>query len=264
MQSLERDLEGDFSAKVTYTRNGSLSCAVPFSPLLLIENISRKSFSYNQLPQEPLELTILKLDGSCFDILVAKTATVAELKQAVEAAFSHLPRKEAGKISWPHVWGQFCLSYDGQKLLTDSDYIGAYGIKDADQLQFTRHVSTNYNLVKARSVKQARASKHPRISDSEESKQNGEEDEKHDQEGLKQDQDQDDDDDKGVITHCECKLTHLLRGWFSYRRLASSDMRFEKKSSLSRFTSGFLGSFKNILRVYGNKYDSETEILKWE
>ena len=34
------------------------------------------------------------------DILVAKTATVAELMQAVEAAFSHLPRKGAGKISW--------------------------------------------------------------------------------------------------------------------------------------------------------------------
>ena len=69
MQSLERDLEGDFSAKVSYTRNGSLSCAVPFSPLLLIETISRKSFSYNKLPQEPLELTILKLDGSCFGII---------------------------------------------------------------------------------------------------------------------------------------------------------------------------------------------------
>lgn len=33
-------------------------------------------------------------------IQVTKTATVAQLKQAVEAAFSHMPQNGPGKISW--------------------------------------------------------------------------------------------------------------------------------------------------------------------
>lgn len=34
------------------------------------------------------------------DIQVSKTATVAELKDAVEAVFSHMPQKGPAKISW--------------------------------------------------------------------------------------------------------------------------------------------------------------------
>ncbi|KAL2318073.1 hypothetical protein Fmac_031949 [Flemingia macrophylla] len=105
--------------------------------------LARKSFFYNRLPSQPLRLTILKLDGSSFHIQVSKTATVAELKDAVEAVFSHVPYKGPAKISWVHVWGQFCLCYDGQKLVTEKDYLWNYGIKDGDQLRFMRHVSNN-------------------------------------------------------------------------------------------------------------------------
>lgn len=42
------------------------SLAMPLSPLFLIEGLSRKSFSYNKLPEEPLNLSVLKLDGSSF------------------------------------------------------------------------------------------------------------------------------------------------------------------------------------------------------
>lgn len=34
------------------------------------------------------------------DIEVIKTATIAELKEAVEAVFSHMPKKGPVKISW--------------------------------------------------------------------------------------------------------------------------------------------------------------------
>ncbi|KAG9150553.1 hypothetical protein Leryth_010914 [Lithospermum erythrorhizon] len=112
--------------------------------ILGAEAITRKSFSYNKVPQEPLKLTVLKLDGTYFDIEVAKNGTVAELKQAVEVAFSHLPQSGPGKVSWSHVWDHFCLSYNGYKLLNDNDFIGCYEIKDDDQLQFIRHVSINY------------------------------------------------------------------------------------------------------------------------
>lgn len=32
------------------------------------------------------------------------------------------------------MWGQFCLCHDGQKLVTETDYIIDYGIKDGDQV----------------------------------------------------------------------------------------------------------------------------------
>ncbi|TKY58132.1 U11/U12 small nuclear ribonucleoprotein 25 kDa protein [Spatholobus suberectus] len=112
--------------------------------LAIVDGIfARKNFFYDRLPSQPLRLTVLKLDGSCFNIQVSKTATVAQLKDAVEAVFSHVPRQGPAKISWAHVWGQFCLCYDGQKLVTEKDYLRNYGIKDGDQLRFIRHVSNN-------------------------------------------------------------------------------------------------------------------------
>ena len=42
----------------------------------------------------------LHLGLDCVDIEVAKTATVAQLKQAVESVFSHLPNRGPKKISW--------------------------------------------------------------------------------------------------------------------------------------------------------------------
>ncbi|XP_009108886.1 uncharacterized protein LOC103834567 [Brassica rapa] len=116
------------------------SLAASLSPLRLIDR--RSSFNYSQMPEEPIKLTILKLDGSSFDVDVLKTATVRELKMAVEAAFSHLPITVLGNVSWPHVWGQFCLSYDDQILINEADYLVELGIRDGDQLRFIRHISS--------------------------------------------------------------------------------------------------------------------------
>nr|GEU30373.1 hypothetical protein [Tanacetum cinerariifolium] len=56
--------------------------------------------------------SILKLVGTSFDITIKRKATVAKLKQAMEAVFGHLPTQGDSKISWPH---------------------------NGDQLQFVRH-----------------------------------------------------------------------------------------------------------------------------
>lgn len=141
----------------------SRSAALRFSPLLVINSLSRKASFYWKLPQQPIKLSVLKLDGSCFQIEVTKTSTVAELKQAVEDAFSHLPKKGPGKISWLHVWGHFCLCYNDQKLVTETEYIKNYGIKDGDQLHFVRHQSINYNLRKQRQKRWCGALKQPRM-----------------------------------------------------------------------------------------------------
>ncbi|KAG6658624.1 U11/U12 small nuclear ribonucleoprotein 25 kDa protein-like isoform X1 [Carya illinoinensis] len=126
-----------------------------------------KSFAYRSLPQQPLKLSVHKLDGSCFELFVARTATIAELKEAVEEVFGHISPDDQDRedvtISWyVHycdflerkrtyttgktkclVWSHFCLCYKGQKLVDDKAYIRLYGIKDEDQLYFVRHLSIN-------------------------------------------------------------------------------------------------------------------------
>ncbi|KAL0791466.1 hypothetical protein Bca101_007712 [Brassica carinata] len=78
-------------------------------------------------------LSPLRLIDRRRNVEVLKTATVREVKMAVEAAFSHLPITVLGNVSWPHVWGQFCLSYDDQRLINEADYLVELGIRDGDQ-----------------------------------------------------------------------------------------------------------------------------------
>ncbi|CAF2089030.1 hypothetical protein BRARA_F02733 [Brassica rapa] len=113
----------------------------------------RRTFSYDKLPTEPITLSVLKLDGSSFDVHVTSSASVKDLKNAIETAFSHVPKKGPSKISWPHVWGHFCLCFGDQKLVTDTECIGSYGMKDGDEVRFKNHVSGNAVLNKGYSRK---------------------------------------------------------------------------------------------------------------
>ncbi|KAG8375799.1 hypothetical protein BUALT_Bualt10G0138000 [Buddleja alternifolia] len=238
--------------------NGSMSCVFP--PLIRID-APRKSLSFDKLPQEPLRLIVLKLDGSSFGIELRKKGTVGELKRAVEAAFGHLPKKGPGRVSWPHVWGQFCLCHEGQKLLIDSDYIGMLGIKDGDELQFIRHASETYDLVRIQSEREEIDSDdEPTISDG---RQNSEKDDSFHIEIVEENKDEHvvESDNCCVISHCEYRLTHMLRGWFPYRKLTGSDMTVEERSS-SRSSCNILASFKNVLRFSSNKYNSGSENWK--
>lgn len=128
-------LEHDFSLTILI-ENPRNSPSLPlsssqFTTVVMNGILSRKSFSfsYRKLPSQPLRLSVLKLDGSSFgnssviiflcfmanfnsmklimsclicftDIVVSKMATIAEVKQAVQAVFSHMPKKGPGKISW--------------------------------------------------------------------------------------------------------------------------------------------------------------------
>ncbi|KAI3521220.1 hypothetical protein L1887_10681 [Cichorium endivia] len=114
------------------------------NPRVLIHNaliVRGLSFSYQKLPKQLLKLSVLKLDGSSFGVEVSMNATVADLKLALEEFFQLLPTEERCIVSWSHVWGHFCLCYEGQKLLNDKAYIRRLGIKDGDQIKFVRHVT---------------------------------------------------------------------------------------------------------------------------
>ncbi|KVH88789.1 Ubiquitin [Cynara cardunculus var. scolymus] len=190
----------------------SSTLSILSSPLLLIETLSRKSFSYGKLPLEPIKLTVLKLDGSSFDITVAKNPTVAQLKQAVEAAFSHLPK---------HGIGKFCLCFEGQKLLQDQNPVGLHWIKDGDQLQFVRHTSICYNLVKERPEKRDYELEESKASPSkpEEYKDADVQDEENEKEDI------------AVNITCECSWGQLLRRLFSYRRQKGRDSSYKELGS---------------------------------
>ncbi|KAL6985258.1 hypothetical protein U1Q18_018634 [Sarracenia purpurea var. burkii] len=239
-------------------RRASSCCGVPISPHLRVYGLSRRRFSYDKLPHQPLKLTIRKLDGSSFDVEVAKTATVAELKGAVEGTFSHIPRTGSGKISWPHVWGHFCLCYDGWKLLAESEPISNYGINDGDQLQFVRHVSINFNLVRRQSKDRLSALEQPRISDGHlEIEKKGGKNESYDDQENSCNQNED------VTTRYNLKLAELLGRWFTYHRLGSSGRRSEQSSFSSRLANGLLGSFKSIVRLCSsNKLNSRRDPLE--
>ncbi|KAM7279064.1 hypothetical protein ACFE04_006198 [Oxalis oulophora] len=87
-----------------------------------------------KLSHQLFKLSVLKLDGSLFGILVKLNATVADLKLAVEEVFIPSPEEDLDEISLLHVWGHFCLSYDGQKLINDKACVNNFGIKDGDQV----------------------------------------------------------------------------------------------------------------------------------
>ncbi|KAJ1415942.1 Ubiquitin-like domain superfamily [Sesbania bispinosa] len=220
-----------------------------FSSLMIVD----RNFSYDTHPSQSLRLSVLKLDASSFYVEVARTATVAELKQAVEAAFSYMPQKGTGKISWPHVWGQFCLCYDGHKLVTDTDYLRDYGIRDGDQLHFMRHVSNTCSFQKMRLKKRVVNLKPRRRSSSEMNRYQNKEHGDNDDIVL--------DDiviDYGKIQHCnveeyrigKSRLTDIFGGLFSDTRMAVvRRARIEGRIYLTKISRGIVSSFRKIRRI---------------
>ncbi|KAE7997309.1 hypothetical protein FH972_001955 [Carpinus fangiana] len=202
--------------------------------------------SYRLLPQPQqlhLNLSVLKLDGSLFDVCVAKNATVAELKQAVEDVFVSC-RKE---ISWSHVWGHFCLSYADQQLINDKALLRNFRIKDGDQLQFIRHLSIqNSPMIKSAKNKSIACKLHSLLSSGsifhEETEETGSDDIDDDENQEKSSKCHGDDNQEDAPIP-ELKLANVLRGWLSNSSLwGISRKRSEGwNPSSSRFGQHCLG-----------------------
>ncbi|GER35334.1 ubiquitin-like superfamily protein [Striga asiatica] len=253
-------LENDGDCDEPRFSTGSLSCLFPIIPR---NDVPRKSLSYDKLHQQPLRLGVLKLDGSSFEIEVGKSGTVRELKKAVESTFRHLPNEGTGKVSWEHVWGQFCLCHEGQKLVTDSDYISLIGIKDGDQLHFVRHASTAYNLVKIQSQRE-----NP---DSEDEsgfsggpKHKIEKNADHWVEIVDDSQEDTGWSDDDAFPNCKYKLHSLLRCWFPYDKLPKSRSKIEdeRSSPLRMSPTSKPGNFKSCLLISSSKHESRRETFK--
>ncbi|XP_070001749.1 U11/U12 small nuclear ribonucleoprotein 25 kDa protein isoform X3 [Nicotiana sylvestris] len=89
-----------------------------------------------------MRISILKLDGSCFDVTVMNSATVKDLKQAVRQRIDDNEQSKMGHrhISWRHVWSNFCLLFHNEKLLDDTAKLQDYGIRNNAQVQFIPYV----------------------------------------------------------------------------------------------------------------------------
>ncbi|EEC72648.1 hypothetical protein OsI_06171 [Oryza sativa Indica Group] len=120
----------------------------------------RTSFSYRRLPEpRRLRLTVRKLDDSYFDVQIARSAAVWELKAAIEDVFAALYDETDNKaISWQHVWSHFCLCFKDEKLTDDKATLRAFGIRDGDELHFAQHLSVEYRPCKSLSLRRSRTS----------------------------------------------------------------------------------------------------------
>ncbi|KAF1885230.1 hypothetical protein Lal_00029119 [Lupinus albus] len=70
-----------------------------------------------------MRISILKLDGTSFDVTMMNSATVKDLKLAIKKKVNDMEQSSMGHrhISWRHVWANYCLSHHNSKLLEDDD-----------------------------------------------------------------------------------------------------------------------------------------------
>ncbi|KAF4366525.1 hypothetical protein CsatB_008023 [Cannabis sativa] len=89
-----------------------------------------------------MRITILKLDDTSFDVAVMNSATVKDLKLAIKQNVNEVEQSNMGHrhISWKHVWGNSCLSYQNEKLLDDKAKLQDFGIRNNSKVQFVPYV----------------------------------------------------------------------------------------------------------------------------
>ncbi|XP_062089877.1 uncharacterized protein LOC133796401 isoform X2 [Humulus lupulus] len=168
------------------------------------------------------------------DVFVVKNATVAELKKGIEEVFSSSPKEGQDKISWSLVWGHFCLSYQGRKLINDKAQVRHYGIKEGDQLQFVRHMTINYSpLKKIRPKKESIAwKKDSQLSSGSNDMKLSTKGQENDQENnLKRPIKEEEDEENAAP---QFKMAHFLRGLLSYSRLWGFSRKRSSSADCSR------------------------------
>ncbi|XP_057752186.1 U11/U12 small nuclear ribonucleoprotein 25 kDa protein [Arachis stenosperma] len=91
-----------------------------------------------------MRLSVLKLDGTSFEVTVMNSATVKDLKLAIKKKVNDMEQSGLGHrhISWKHVWANYCLAYHNNKLLHDDDLLQNFGIRNNSQVHFVSFVMT--------------------------------------------------------------------------------------------------------------------------
>ncbi|KAG2710888.1 hypothetical protein I3760_04G050300 [Carya illinoinensis] len=89
-----------------------------------------------------MRVSVLKLDGNSFDVALVNSATVKDLKLAIEKKVNDMEQSYMGHrhISWKHVWANYSLSYNKEKLLDDHSALQDFGIRNNSQVHFIPYV----------------------------------------------------------------------------------------------------------------------------
>ncbi|KAF5777701.1 putative U11/U12 small nuclear ribonucleoprotein 25kDa protein [Helianthus annuus] len=89
-----------------------------------------------------MRVSVLKLDGTSFDVAVMNSATVKDLKLAVKKKVNDMEQSKMGHrhISWKHVWRNFCLSHHNEKLLNDDANLQDHDVRNHSQVHFIPYV----------------------------------------------------------------------------------------------------------------------------
>ncbi|KAI3464756.1 hypothetical protein Pfo_021419 [Paulownia fortunei] len=102
-----------------------------------------------------MRITVLKLDGTSFEVALMNSATVKDLKLAIKKKVNDVEESRMGHrhISWKHVWANFCLSCHNEKLLDDDSPLQDYGLRNNSQVQFIPYVVSRASQRHTRSRK---------------------------------------------------------------------------------------------------------------
>ncbi|KAF0890965.1 hypothetical protein E2562_005077 [Oryza meyeriana var. granulata] len=79
-----------------------------------------------------MRITVVKLDGTSFDVAVLNTATVKDLKMAIRKKINEIEQQQMGHrhISWKHIWDNYCLTHQTEKLIDDNSVLSSHGIRN--------------------------------------------------------------------------------------------------------------------------------------
>ncbi|XP_015691815.1 U11/U12 small nuclear ribonucleoprotein 25 kDa protein [Oryza brachyantha] len=89
-----------------------------------------------------MRITVVKLDSTSFDVAVLNTATVKDLKMAIRKKINEIEQEQMGHrhISWKHIWDNYCLTHQSEKLMDDNFVLSSHGIRNNSKVSFLPHI----------------------------------------------------------------------------------------------------------------------------
>ncbi|XP_037487468.1 U11/U12 small nuclear ribonucleoprotein 25 kDa protein-like [Triticum dicoccoides] len=89
-----------------------------------------------------MRVTVVKLDNTSFDVAVLNTATLKDLKLAIRKKITEIEQGQMGHrhISWKHIWENYCLTHQSEKLIDDNSALSSYDIRNNSKVCFSPHV----------------------------------------------------------------------------------------------------------------------------
>lgn len=91
-----------------------------------------------------MKVSVVKMDYTSYDVAVLNCATVADLKLAIMKKTNEIEQAQLGHrhISWRHVWANFCLSHENERLVDDNSLLSNHGIRNYSKVHFSPYVAS--------------------------------------------------------------------------------------------------------------------------